>query len=349
MDFFLLYYQLYYWRVRSIYDVSEEIDVFREITQIINDTFATVNPKLKLSKSLEEAEKGVKTGEEELVKTLKSKAPHLLQAIGVIGSKDSNEDGLGTIVEEDDVEECITVEPNLNNKGAADNESCDEYGSDAEENAPHYIDEDDESETEEDEDSDDLMDTDDDESERKEMERDMESWSLKSKPKLIECDENDEFLDAFDKMLNENVGDSRGAPSRSQQKTLVAPINVKQRNKPNDPTITAEDETSHTMQFSLLLRKGAKQTFKAFDVPLDSDLSTNLQKQEKEDRLEKERVKLLTLQINERQEEEEVTETLAAMQRPTLVTNVRQEKRTQQPHKGAPNVDWIFKSKSGGP
>merc|ERR1711936_1417724 len=60
MDFFLLYYQLYYWRVRSIYDVSEEIDVFREITQIINDTFATVNPNLKLSKSLEEAEKGVK-------------------------------------------------------------------------------------------------------------------------------------------------------------------------------------------------------------------------------------------------------------------------------------------------
>ena len=55
------------------------------------------------------------------------------------------------------------------------------------------------------------------------------------------------------------------------------------------------------------------------------------------------------LQINERQEEEEVTETLAAMQRPTLVTNVRQEKRTQQPHKGTPNVDWIFKSKSGGP
>ena len=360
MDFFLLYYQLYYWRVRSIYDVSEEIDVFREITQIINDTFATVNPNLKLSKSLEEAQKGVKTGEEELVKTLKSKAPHLLQAIGVIGSKDSNADGLGTIAEEDDTEDSTTVEPNLNNKGAdnescdennkgADNESCDEYGSDAEEEEPHYIDGDDESETEEDEDSDDLMDTDDDESERKEMERDMESWSLKSKPKLIECDENNEFLDAFDKMLNENVGDSRGAPSRSQQKTLVAPINVKQRSKPNDTTITTEDETSHTMQFSLLLRKGAKQTFKAFDVPLDSDLSTNLQKQEKEDRLEKERVKLLTLQINERQEEEEVTETLAAMQRPTLVTNVRQEKRTQQPHKGTPNVDWIFKSKSGGP
>merc|ERR1711997_264805 len=103
----------------------------------------------------------------------------------------------------------------------------------------------------------------------------------------------------------------------------------------SDTTIVPEEnEPSNTMQFALLLRKGAKQTFKTFDVSLDSDLSTNLQKQEREDRLEKERVKQLTLQINERQEEEEVTETLAAMQRPTLVTNVRQEKRTQQPHKG---------------
>ena len=89
-------------------------------------------------------------------------------------------------------------------------------------------------------------------------------------------------------------------------------------------------------------------SFKNFEVPLDSDLSTNLQRQEREDRLEKERVKQLTLQINERQEEEEVIETLASMQRPTLVGTTRPERRTQQPHKGTPDVDWIFKSKSGG-
>ena len=37
------------------------------------------------------------------------------------------------------------------------------------------------------------------------------------------------------------------------------------------------------------------------------------QKQEEADRLEKERVKRLTLQINERQEEEEVSEAIAAV------------------------------------
>ena len=167
---------------------------------------------------------------------------------------------------------------------------------------------------------------------------------------VAECEENNEFLDAFEKMVNENVSDSRGTVPRSQQKTIVAPINIKQRKMASDTNIPLEEnEGSNTMQFSLLLRKGAKQTFKTFDVPLNSDLSTNLQRQEREDRLEKERVKQLTLQINERQEEEEVTEALASMQRPTLVSNARQERRTQQPHKGTPDVDWIFKSKPGGP
>ena len=165
----------------------------------------------------------------------------------------------------------------------------------------------------------------------------------------IECEENCDFLDAFEKMMNENVTDSRNIASRSQQKTLVAPINMKQRKMASEQSIPQENsESSNTMQFALLLRKGAKQTFKTFDVSLDSDLSTNLQKQEKEDRLEKERVKQLTLQINERQEEEEVTETIASMQRPTLVSNPRQERRNQQPPKGTPDVDWIFKSKPGG-
>ena len=145
------------------------------------------------------------------------------------------------------------------------------------------------------------------------------------------------------------MSESRGELSRSQQKTIVAPINIKQRKIASDTNVLLEEnDSSNTMQFSLLLRKGAKQTFKTFDVSLDYYLSTNLQRQEREDRLEKERVKLLTLQINERQEEEEVTEALAAMQRPTLVSNVRQERRTQQPHKGTPDVDWIFKAKSGG-
>ena len=191
IDYFLGYYQLYYWRVRGLYDTSGDVDLFREITQIINDTFSTVNSTLKLCKSIEEAEKMVKDGEEEIMKTLKSKAPQLLQSIGIGHSGDSN-DALHTIIEEEDGEEATYPEKLYHeNQGNADNESLADSASDeAEENeieeeGDAETDTDDEESAEEHDYGDEMMDTDDDESERKEVEREMEGWSVKSKPKLI--------------------------------------------------------------------------------------------------------------------------------------------------------------------
>ncbi len=63
----------------------------------------------------------------------------------------------------------------------------------------------------------------------------------------------------------------------------------------------------------MLLRKGNKPTYRDLDVPADSDLAKNLQKQEEANRREKERVKQLTLEINERQEEEDMIEAIAAV------------------------------------
>ena len=68
-----------------------------------------------------------------------------------------------------------------------------------------------------------------------------------------------------------------------------------------------------TVQFSVLLRKNNKPAYKEVAVPLESDIARNLQMQEEADRLEKERVKQLTLEINERQEEEDFNEALAAV------------------------------------
>jgi hypothetical protein len=66
-----------------------------------------------------------------------------------------------------------------------------------------------------------------------------------------------------------------------------------------------------TVQFSVLLRKGTKLAYKEVAVAADSDIAKNLQKQEEADRLEKERVKRLTLEMNERQEEEDLHEAIA--------------------------------------
>lgn len=69
------------------------------------------------------------------------------------------------------------------------------------------------------------------------------------------------------------------------------------------------------MQFTMLLRKGNKSMAKEIAVPNQSDLARNFQKQELEARIEKEKMKRLTLQINERQEEEELYEILASVSR----------------------------------
>ena len=59
------------------------------------------------------------------------------------------------------------------------------------------------------------------------------------------------------------------------------------------------------------MRKGQKQTLKEVAVPKDSEMAVNLLKQEEAQRLEKERMKKLTLEINERQEEEDLNEAIA--------------------------------------
>lgn len=77
-----------------------------------------------------------------------------------------------------------------------------------------------------------------------------------------------------------------------------------------------------TVQFSVLLRKNNKPAYKEVAVPRESDIARNLQMQEEVDRLEKERVKQLTLAINDIQEEEDFNESLAAVSSLLSIRNV---------------------------
>ena len=78
-------------------------------------------------------------------------------------------------------------------------------------------------------------------------------------------------------------------------------------------------EPVDTVQFSVLIRKGTKQAYKEVAVAADSDIARNLMKQEEADRLEKERVKRLTLEMNERQEEEDLHDAIAVVILQTII------------------------------
>ena len=60
------------------------------------------------------------------------------------------------------------------------------------------------------------------------IEEGMEDLLVPSAPKHIECEEDDEFKAMFDKLLNENITESRAAAvPRSQQISVIAPMHSK--------------------------------------------------------------------------------------------------------------------------
>eukprot|EP00094_Tigriopus_californicus_P005657 TCALIF_05453-PA protein Name:"Similar to UPF2 Regulator of nonsense transcripts 2 (Homo sapiens)" AED:0.09 eAED:0.10 QI:511/0.66/0.6/1/1/1/10/0/1134 len=163
-----------------------------------------------------------------------------------------------------------------------------------------------------------------DESDDEFAESDMDSDELPdvSKPRHIECEDDEDFVSLFDKMLLDNISENR-APTKGHQIDIIAPVSVKHKmgqatinNQPNmdvteGPQLLSEN-TEGSIQFTILHRRGNKPAMRSVAVPLNSDIARNLQKQEEADRREKERVKELTLQINERQEEEDLNEAIAS-------------------------------------
>merc|ERR1711913_162869 len=98
-------------------------------------------------------------------------------------------------------------------------------------------------------------------------------------PKHLKCDEDDDFVNMFDKMMNETINETKSTVPRSQQVEIVAPVHSRQNKKlyadPNFPSVAIEeeiDDESSTIQFAVLMRKGQKQTLKELAVPKDSDM-----------------------------------------------------------------------------
>ena len=132
-------------------------------------------------------------------------------------------------------------------------------------------------------------------------------------PKLVQCEEDDDFVNMFDKMMNDTLKETKGQVANSTD--IVAPLHLRPKSKtyadPALPLDHHEQVEEKTIQFAVLMRKGQKQTLKEVAVPKDSEMAVNLLKQEEAQRLEKERMKKLTLEINERQEEEDLNEAIA--------------------------------------
>ncbi|KAK0162145.1 hypothetical protein PV327_008507 [Microctonus hyperodae] len=165
--------------------------------------------------------------------------------------------------------------------------------------------------------------------------------ALPSGPKRVCCPEDDDFLSALDKIVSDNIQDRMRDNVKPQHVDISVPIHVKSTKKTYEQLQESPSDNT-TVDFVLMLRKGNKLQYKNLAVPVSSELALNLRNREQEQKEEKERVKRLTLNITERQEEEDYQETINQGTRPVTV-NLNRERRQKYNHpKGAPDADLIF-------
>uniref|UniRef100_A0A4W3J7N9 Regulator of nonsense transcripts 2 n=1 Tax=Callorhinchus milii TaxID=7868 RepID=A0A4W3J7N9_CALMI len=166
--------------------------------------------------------------------------------------------------------------------------------------------------------------------------------------KRLPCAEDEEFIQALDKMMLENLQQRSGESVKVHQLDVAIPLQLKSQLKKGPPPPgggEGDSETSETMQFVMLTRKGNKQQFKILNVPMNSQLAANHWNQQQAEQEERMRMKKLTLDINERQEQEDYQEMLQSLAQRPAPANTNRERRPRYQHpKGAPNADLIFKT-----
>ncbi|XP_038207434.1 regulator of nonsense transcripts 2 [Zerene cesonia] len=149
--------------------------------------------------------------------------------------------------------------------------------------------------------------------------------------------EDVEFESAFEKMVMENIAE-RQRENRPQQRDIAVPMTCRQTTKKTYEQLLQGKEG---VEFVLMVRKGTKPQYKSFNAP--PELASNLQQQALADKQEMERVKRLTLNISERQEEEEYSAESGGGSERSGNPNRGQHMRQKYQHpKGAPDADLIF-------
>lgn len=156
----------------------------------------------------------------------------------------------------------------------------------------------------------------------------------------IEDPEDIDFLESFDKMISDNIQERTKETMRPQTEISI-PFHLKKYSKKTYEQLQNTND-DNSVNFILMLKKGNKQTFKSLQVPVDSELASNLKSQEMAEQAELRKVKQLTLDINNRQEEEDYKDLTQVMQKP-ITTCIKDKKPL--PNKGTPDAESIFGKK----
>jgi len=270
----------------------------------VQDTLEPLRPKLQLFQSYQEALDAVSKMEKELLSKLAKVLPQdQVHSLGEISTETNNNSSLNTISELDEEMQSLQVD-DLDEDSDATITSDHEGDGDAQRN---------------DSKSDNSM---------------VEGYAVRHSPRVVKCDEDEDFMKAFDSIMAESL------QSRKQtqviQHDMTVPVNMKrsqaQENGPNSE-----------IKFSLLIKKGNKPTLQPLRIPVTEQLASGLRDRTQAEKKQKEELKMITLSINERQVEEEQHQIDMAFYSKQPAANTNRDKRPKYtPPKGAPNADLIF-------
>ncbi|CAB0039926.1 unnamed protein product [Trichogramma brassicae] len=321
LDYYLVFFQHYYWSKFASFVWTTENPFPWSITSIYQDAIRKVRPNLTLYQSYQESLEAV-------IEVQKALFPNLAE----MQEKKENVNDLEAIPEEDsdilpeneDVKSQPSEENSEETNEVTQTQSTREN---TENNTPNNT----QGQISPD-DSDPSAPIDNSENE----------VALPVAPKLVSCQEDDDFLSALDKMVSDNIQDRMRETAKPQQVDISVPLNVKNTKKTYEQLQDTTTADTSTVDFVLMVRKGNKPQYKNVAVPVNSELAKNLKNREQELKEEKEKVKRLTLNITERQEEEDYQEAISQGTRP-VTANLNRERRPKYNHpKGAPDADLIF-------
>ncbi|XP_044268882.1 regulator of nonsense transcripts 2 [Tribolium madens] len=306
LDYYLIFLQSYYWFKRDLWK-----DAFPPtLEHIFKDTLTTLRPKIKLCQSYEETQ---------------TELNNIRVTLGfdkITGDSNENkveEDGLETIAETDTEEqgedEVSEVTAPITDDTATEDETVDHTQGSDDEGEP--------------------------DGSEAEQEQVSESLAIPSGPRKVECPEDEEFLNALDKMVSENIQERMREPVKAGNVDISVPVVLKSNKKTYEQLQDAPETECNKIGFVLMVRKGNKQQYKNFEADINSELAQNLRDQELAQKEEKERVKRLTLNITERFEEEDYQDMMQQQNRP-VTQNLNRERKKYQHPKGAPDADLIF-------
>ncbi|KAK7102854.1 regulator of nonsense transcripts 2-like [Littorina saxatilis] len=350
LDCFLTYFQRYYWFKRSLPIWPEERPFPIDIMNMMQDTMDAIRPKMRMAVAMEEAATAVQALEDEY----KAKISGLLP-LTEEEETDAEEEGLSTIVENEDEDE---LSQGLSQVRLTDGSGTQDSDPSQEEDSRPSLPTNSHSgevgeEEEEGESEDDGYDDDNDVLDSAGEDEHEDQVRVLSKPKADPTTEDNDFMTAFDKMMAENIQNRTQESLKVPQLDIAVPMHLRGKNKksvacptslggPVQPPSPVKEE--NTVSFVLMTKRGNKQQLTNLDVPISACFATKFREREEAERMEKERMKQMVLNIHERQEEEDYQEMLASLSR-SPPTNVNRERRVRYNHpKGAPDADLIFGS-----